>query len=293
MKKVLIIISFCLSVACQDQHREKIRLSSQLDSLQAVMTEQDIARQEVEDYMRVIVSAIDSIKVQENILTLPLDETGRVLSKKEIRNNLTLLEELIRRQRDRIAELESQLAAKGQDSTSHYRQLIMYLNDQLEQKNRQIASLKQDLSRKDRRIEELGSEVSGLKQDVQNLEQQTKEQEDLIQAQQTALLVQDEHINRGYLLVETQKRLQELKVIGKGASSKKNINYATLDASIFTPIDIRVFQEIQLKSKNPKVLSAHPANSYRFEKTDKEHSTLIISDPQRFWELTVYLIIQL
>lgn len=284
--------TFIVLFSCK-QEREIARLTSELDSLMAVTTKKDSIQREFENYMGVIVSTIDSIRTQENILILTKDENGNPLSRKQIRENLLLLENVINRQRERIEELEMQLALKGQDSTSYYRQLILYLYDQIEEKNSQIESLKQEMSRKDRHIAALDSQVSALKQDVMELEQQNLDRDETILAQNAALQAQDEQINTGHILIASRKQLQELDVIGKGVSSRKKINYANLDDSIFTTVNLRSIQEIQLNSKNPKILTAHPADSYDIVKIDPTHSVLAITDPGRFWSLTVYLIIQL
>lgn len=293
-KSICVLLAVFTVLSCVDsRNREMARLISERDSLLAITTEQDSIQVELDNYMQVIASTIDSIKTQENILTLTRDENGKPLSKRQIRENLTTLEQIISRQRDRIEELEAQLIHNGKDSTSYYRQLVLFLNEQLEVKNRQIEALKNELSRKDRHIAALDSQVSVLKQDVLDLEEQNRDQNETIQNQTAALQAQNDQLNRGHILVASKTKLQNLEVIGKGLVSQKKINYANLDDSIFTTVDLRSVQEIPLESKKPKILTAHPADSYRIEKVDKNNSILIISDPGRFWSLTVYLIIQL
>lgn len=286
-------ITLIVLFSCKQQQREIARLTSELDSLMAVTTEKDSIQREFENYMGIIASTIDSIRTQESILTLTKDENGNPFSRKQIRENLLLLENVINRQRERIEELETQLALKGQDSTSYYRQLILYLYDQIEEKNSQIESLKQEMSRKDRHIAALDSQVSVLKQDVMELERQNLDRDETILAQNAALQAQDEQINTGHILIASRKQLQELDVIGKGLTSRKKINYVNLDDSIFTTVNLRSIQEIQLESKSPKILTAHPSDSYDIVRKDQTHSVLVITDPGRFWSLTVYLIIQL
>ena len=60
----------------------------------------------------------------------------------------------------------------------------------------------------------------------------------------------------------------------------------------FTEIDIRKGKEIKLYSKRAQLLTAHPAGSYEMVKDDKEQITLKITNPNQFWSVSRYLVIQ-
>ena len=60
----------------------------------------------------------------------------------------------------------------------------------------------------------------------------------------------------------------------------------------FTEIDIRTTKEIKLYSKSADVLTSHPAGSYAMEEDDKGQLTLKITNPEQFWSISKYLVIQ-
>ena len=60
----------------------------------------------------------------------------------------------------------------------------------------------------------------------------------------------------------------------------------------FTEIDIRKDKEIKLYSKRAQLLTTHPAGSYEMVKDDKEQITLKITNPNQFWSVSRYLVIQ-
>ena len=66
-----------------------------------------------------------------------------------------------------------------------------------------------------------------------------------------------------------------------------------VDVSAFKKIDIRQVTQIQVDSKNAKILSSHPSNSYsiRVDKANKS-SVITILDEVAFWSLTRYLVIE-
>ena len=50
-------------------------------------------------------------------------------------------------------------------------------------------------------------------------------------------------------------------------------------------------KEIPLEMKKAKILTNHPEGSYSLVKNDKGLLTLVISDPQNFWSLSKYLVV--
>ena len=72
---------------------------------------------------------------------------------------------------------------------------------------------------------------------------------------------------------------------------KSKLDISTIDKIRFKTIDIRVTTEISLNSGNPKILTQMPDDSYSIEKKGKT-STLRIINPDKFWSISKYLIIQ-
>ena len=54
---------------------------------------------------------------------------------------------------------------------------------------------------------------------------------------------------------------------------------------------MRTLKEIPLEMKKAKILTNHPEGSYSLVKNDKGLLTLVISDPQNFWSLSKYLVV--
>ena len=80
----------------------------------------------------------------------------------------------------------------------------------------------------------------------------------------------------------TKKFLQKTKVLEDDDFNK---NY-------FTQIDIRTDKEIKLYSKEAKLLTAHPEGTYELKKDDKGQLTLVITNPNKFWSVSRYLVIE-
>ena len=77
-----------------------------------------------------------------------------------------------------------------------------------------------------------------------------------------------------------------------GLFSKSKILQGNFNREYFTKIDIRVDRDIKLYSKDAKVLTSHPASSYRLTADANKQLTLRITDPQAFWSTSKYLVVQ-
>ena len=60
----------------------------------------------------------------------------------------------------------------------------------------------------------------------------------------------------------------------------------------FTQIDIRTVKEIKLYSKSAEMLTNHPAGSYTLQKDQRGEYVLRITDPNKFWSVSKYLVIK-
>ena len=66
---------------------------------------------------------------------------------------------------------------------------------------------------------------------------------------------------------------------------------ANFNQNYFTKIDIRVDKEIKLYSRSAKMMTSHPAGSYTLDRDANKQYILRISDPQKFWSTSKYLVI--
>lgn len=286
MKRLLfrlgVICFFFISFSsCNDGKDKAIQsLTLERDSLENVLFSRDSTIISMNGYLEVIASSLDSIKDAEQIYTLTRDEEGHALSRNVIQENLNLLERVLRRQRNRIEELDSVLSVTS-DSVSYYRRMISYLYTQIDQKDAQINQMRQELEQKDHTITVLKKQVNTIQQSLEQAETINQEMIDNNERVQ----------NTGYILAASKKELQSMGVIEKGLFKKKNVNYSNIETGRFDLVDKRTFIEIAFED-DIKVLSSMPDDSYSI--IDIPGGVMLrITNPERFWSLTSYLIIQL
>ena len=106
---------------------------------------------------------------------------------------------------------------------------------------------------------------------------------------------QTTRLHTAYYTTGTAKELESKKIItkeggflGLGKSKKMTPN---VNNSAFTNIDITKTSTIPLEAKDAVVLTSHPSDSYTIEHKGKEVSNLVITNPDKFWEASKYLVV--
>ena len=160
------------------------------------------------------------------------------------------------------------------------RRTLDNLTKQLEEKDAQIKSLMAELEAKNIQITELNTQVSNLETNVASLSEETTQKSKTISAQ-------DKELNTAWFVFGTKKELKEQRIIEDGEVLRSNFNQ-----DYFTKIDIRVDKEIKLYSRSAKMLTDHPASSYRLEQDANKQYVLRIENPSQFWSTSKYLVIQ-
>lgn len=286
-KLLLLLFSILLLVGCAGSSKDRLsEMKELIDSLQNENIKKDQNIGEMTTYVTLLADGLDSIAKQEDLLFYSnKGKEGTIVDKNQLKKNLDMFEEMLNQQKKRISQLADSLRSRGENlnKLSH---LVSFLNQQLDEKNNLIKRLRVELDNKNVDISQLQRRVSALTEDNTKLSNK-------VEAQVSAINVQSEIINEGYLKIGTKKTLSDLGIISGGFLKKKKVNPNAIQQGQFMRVDIRTFKEIPLKSANPKILTQMPSSSYKIEETGKNQSVLHILDANAFWSISNYLIIQL
>ena len=210
-------------------------------------------------------------------------ENAETPNQQVIVENMAFIQQTLRLNRARIADLQQQLRNASQTSKetkSAYEAMVEEFNRQLESKSREIEELRKQLAEKDIKIAEQSEQIDQLSENVEDLTTKNEEKE-------RTVVRQDQQLHTAWYVFGTKKELREQHILERGdvmRSSNFNKEY-------FTKIDIRVTQKIPLYSKKATLLTSHPAGSYTLDKDAQENYTLRITNPDAFWSVSRYLVI--
>ena len=285
MKKIL-LFSVCVALlsSCGNMGKNGA-MKSQNDSLSQVLAQRDAelngimeAFNEIQDGFRMINEAESRVDLETGVVE------GRSNVQK-IKDDICFIMEKLDANRKRIAELEEQLK-NSRYASSQLKNTIANLNKELLAKTQQIETLQAELASKNIRIAELDDALVELTQHVNDLVAENK-------AQSATVATQDKALNAAWFVFGTSSELKEQKIVSKKFLQKKKVLESDdFNKEYFTQIDIRTDKQIMLYSPEAELLTSHPVGSYEFQKNEKGQLALLITNPNKFWSVSRYLVIE-
>ena len=238
--------------------------------------QQQNSLQEMTTFVTTMSDGMNAIAQQENMIFNNGSNEGTSLDKEQLKSHLETLANTLTEQRSKIKALTDSLKARGAD-LSKMQGLIDNLTRQLEEKDKVIAQLRQDVEQKNFSIADLQKKLNVAMAGSAKYEQRAAKAEKELAT-----------ITSAYVLMGTKEALLDGGYIDK----RKHVQTETMPKGDFTKVNIYQFTELDIPTRSPKLLTDHPRKSYSIEKIDKENRKLVITNPQLFWSSSRYLIIQ-
>lgn len=253
-----------------------------IDSLRQALAQSQNESSDMFETLSQIQDGFDQINEAEGIVNVE-NRQGEKGNKQRIIDNMTLIQNKLKLNRELIANLQQQLRASNQSDSrtkAKLEEMVANFNKQLEDKSKEIEDLRAQLAEKDIKIAEQDEQINALNTNVSDLTQKNEEKARTVAAQ-------DKELNTAYYVFGTKRELREQRILQRGDVLKSN----DFNKDYFTRIDLRVTKTIRLYSKSAKLMTSHPASSYSLDKDAQGQYTLRITNPQAFWSVSKYLVI--
>lgn len=279
MKKLLILLLIVppFLFSCKDDTAKgdpvKDSLINETNKLSGISSTQAASLDSFFRAMNDIQANLDEIKKKEKIIskdTAGGDVGGR---KEQITNDIQSIYDMMVKNKQRLAAAKKNLKESNLQITS-MQTTIDNLTAELSEKEYEITQLKDDLQK-------MNLELSNLTMNYTESLQESDAKTAVINTAYYAFGTSKELIKQGVLTKEGG-------VIGIGKTQKLS---NTMNTQYFTKVDISVTKEITLGAKKAKVVSTHPADSYKFEGEDGRADKLVILDADKFWSVSKYCVI--
>ena len=280
MKKLFILAVGAFAMAsCNQEAVKKAEAvaTQQRDSLEQIIAQKD---NEINDMMTTLSDIEEGFReITEAQSRVVLAKQGEgTNTKQRIKENMQFIQAAMKQNKELINKLKQQVRESSVKGTE-LKKIIDNLTQQMETKDKQLQTLREELDRKDIHIAELDEKVADLNTNVTNLTA------DNTQKQQT-INTQDKALHTGWFVFGTKKELKEQNILSSGEVLRSNFN-----KDYFTKIDIRIDKEIKLYSKSAEILTSHPASSYTLQRDANKQYVLRITNPEAFWATSKYLVI--
>ncbi len=243
------------------------------------------------------------IKEREQIISMSTDDPEFEGDRKQkVLDDIQMINSLLDENKAIIDSLSDRLALSD-GRASELKRSVNRLTKRLASKTEEIANLKTELEEMNFTVASLNVRIDTLTFVSKNLRQQTEQQAQKIESHENTIIEQTEHIavqtekiNTAFVITGTTKELREQNILTKegglaGIGATKTLNQ-DFDPSSFERIDITQTNTIPISSKKAKVLTAHPSDSYVLNSESKKSiDNLQITDPDKFWSTSKYLVV--
>lgn len=280
MKKLLLVVGCAALLASCGNKAQNQALKAQNDSLSVALAEREAELDGILGAFNEVQEGFRQINEAENRVDLQSGSLENSSAAQRVKEDIRFISEKLQANREQIAKLEQQLKNSRYNS-AQLKKTLENLKAELETRQQQIATLQSELAAKNIRISELDDAVAGLTKNVNDLSAENA-------VKSATVASQDKALNTAWFVFGTKSELKDQKILQKGDVLKN----ADFNQDYFTQIDIRTDKEIKLYSKRAELLTTHPVGSYELVKDAKGLLELKITNPNEFWSVSRYLVIQ-
>jgi len=268
----------------RERNKHLALIESQRQSFAELLTARDstinewvVTFDQIEKDLATIVQKENLITVQSTDAELSQDKKQQILE--EIKNINTLLD----LNKKKIASLNAELKKSG-GSIKGLQEKIAELEVTVKQREKEIMELKMALTDKNFEIEQLNTRMTDLQITVAQRDEEIHNK--------------TYEMNKAFLAYGTYKNLREKGLVAKEGGflglGKKESLIEDFPDSLFNQIDITEMRTIPVNSKNAKLITEHPTNSYELVHEDEDKIAFIeIKDPDLFWKISKYAVVEI
>ncbi len=282
MKKIWILfLVMGLIVSCTNvkESKEYKELQAQRDSLLMQSSDSEREAAEMISVISDVEANFEKIREAEKYISTQSSQAGEMSqdTKQRVADNFKMISEILQRNKVQLEELNKKYSSSNKEVAA-LKNTISRLNREMQESSGRLAELQNELALKD-------EQIAQLSQDITSLALETEQQMITIQEQ-------DRSLNTAYYVFGTANELKNQKILSGGFLQATRVMQDTFNKDYFLQIDIREVKEIPLYSKKGKLWSTHPEGTYEFVNGSDGNLIFHITDTQRFWSLTKYLIIE-
>jgi hypothetical protein len=282
---LLVIAGFIVNSMYKNEQKKHVAIvENQKHSFTQLVSSRDSVINEWMLTFDEIEKDLNTVKEKENIISTKSDDKEFTKDKKQqILKDIEYVNTLLDQNKKKIASLTAQLKNSG--STIKGLQVkVAELEATMKQRETEIADLKVTLTKKDFEIGQLNTRMS--------------EQQVAIAQKDEKISNQTAQINKGFIAYGTYKTLKAKGIISKEGGflglGKKEALHRDFSDSLFTQVNISETKSIPVNSKDARLITDHPTNSYTMIRDkDNKIASIEIKDPDQFWKISKYAVVEL
>jgi hypothetical protein len=279
-----VILVFLLITGCGKKKEQQILdLQAKNLKLQTEFIQKDSLLNELFGSINEIDKNLSGITAREKMITeAPVEEKRMDMDvRNKIMDEIILINNIMEENKKRLAVLKDQLR-KSDVNTAALQETIKLLSARLEEKEFEIAGLKEQLVKLNFTIETLNATVDTLRGETASQSQ--------VISQQDAIIGE---MNTVWYAVGTKKELSDKGIIEKagGLFSGAMKMSDMINPDYFTAADLRSLSLITFESSKAELITIHPEGSYKYLEENDNIKGLEILNTREFWKSSRFLVI--
>ncbi|HCE58314.1 MAG TPA: hypothetical protein DER09_10905 [Prolixibacteraceae bacterium] len=230
---------------------------------------------------------------RDQMVSVP-NEGGK--SQKEILvADIKLMNEMLEESSKKIEELDKKLKASGIDIKS-FKNKLAQLSKTIAEQDNNIQQLRAEVEQRDFKIAEMDTQIVQLRSENASKDDSIEYKSQVIAEISQTIVEKENEMNEVYFVAGTYGQLADKGVLTKeggflGIAKNKAIR-DDITENNFAKLDMRNTSQFPLNTKKAKLISEHPDDSYRLVEQNDKIAYLEIEDPEEFWKLTKYVIVE-
>ncbi len=282
MKKewiLFLVVGLVVSCTNVKESKEYKELQAQRDSLLMQSADAEGEAAEMMSVISEVEANFERIREAEKYISTQSIQSAEMSqdTKQQVSENFRMINEILQRNKAQLNELNKKYSSSKAEIAS-MKNTINRLNREMQESSDRLVELQSELAKKNEQIAQLSLDVTSLALETEQQSATIKEQ--------------DRSLNTAYYVFGTANELKDQKILSGGFLQATRVMQDTFNKDYFLKIDIREVTEIPLYTKKGKLWSTHPEGTYEFVIGTDGNVTFKITDTQRFWSLTKYLIIE-
>jgi hypothetical protein len=284
-------VSISLTSCSNKEQEAKLKTQEvSIEQMKSELVSKENEFNEVLNLMNEVESQVAAIVKKHELVAAT--ETGKKPSKDKLIKELDMIGTLVDESNKTIAELNGKLKNSSL-KTSGFQKRINQLTADLEERSALIIDLKDQIEMKNEQFQV----IAGLYDSVQ-VQSATQVRVISDKNQEIELLSGlNDDLNTVRYAVGSYKDLKDRGLVTKeggflGLGRTIDLNESANDSE-YIKIDIRQFPRLPIEASKVQLISEHPADSYVISQDENEENIkyLEITDPEKFWKVSKYLVI--
>ena len=285
--KYLIVSTIIFSALLSSCDNNKQDPTEQLSLMEASRQELATALEERDQLLSLVKEisvSMDQIKHLENVMSVAGANAKENPSQRtRILSDISSLKQTLRQRREQLSQLEAKLEESSL-YTDELKGTVKLLYKPIDTQSREIETLRGQLTKANETIDSLNNAVDSLNSTVASINDNL----DMAQAASTRL---ENELNTCYYVIASKSELKKHQILETGFLRKSKLMKGDFDRGFFVAGDKRDLRSLPLYSDKARIHTNHPEGSYKIVENDRQ-KTLTILDPDKFWSLTNYLVIE-